>query len=422
MTYDIPQLIAGAEKELRPVFDSFDEISNARTGQVLDAFREFRVDDTMFGSTSGYGYDDKGRDTLDRIFARVLGAESGFVRHSIANGTHALTIALWALLRPGDVMLAITGRPYDTLMGVIGLSDRPVPSEDGAHPATPDGSLLDFGVFYDDVPFGEDWRPKVRRYQEEGRLKVVYIQRSRGYADRPTLSSDEINAMISEIRTMTGAYVIVDNCYGEFSDLDEPKGDLVVGSLIKNPGGGIAEAGAYIVGTPRAVELAGYRMTTVGAGVEVGASLGNNKNMYKGLFFAPHIVAQAKKTAALAAYVFEALGCDVSPGWRDGRHDIIQTLRLGSPERLCAFCRGIQYASPVDSYVTPEPWDMPGYDDKVIMAAGAFTQGSSIELSADGPMREPYIAFMQGGLTYESGRYAVRMAAEEFIRSEKNEG
>ena len=416
MTYDIPKLISDAERELRPVFDSFDEISCARTEGILDAFREFRVDDTMFGSTSGYGYDDKGRDTLDRIFARVLGAEAGFVRHSIANGTHALAIALWALLRPGDVMLAVTGRPYDTLMGVIGLSGRTA-KKDGDRPLTPDGSLKDFGVRYDDVPFGEDWRPKVRKYQAEGRLKVVYIQRSRGYADRPTLSADEINAMISEIRGMTGAYVIVDNCYGEFADLDEPKGDLVVGSLIKNPGGGIAEAGAYIVGSPRAVELAGYRMTTVGAGVEVGASLGNNKNMYKGLFFAPHVTAQAKKTAALAAYVFGRLGCKVSPSWREDRHDIIQTLYLGSPERLCAFCRGIQYASPVDSYVTPEPWDMPGYDDKVIMAAGAFTQGSSIELSADGPMRKPYIAFMQGGLTYESGRYAVMRAAAEFLGS-----
>ena len=411
-------MISAAESELRPVFDSFDAVSNARTGEILDAFREFRVDDTMFGSTSGYGYDDKGRDTLDKIFARVLGAKAGFVRHSIANGTHALTIALWALLRPGDVMLSITGRPYDTLMGVIGISDKPSPAADGAHPATSDGSLVDFGVRYDDVPFGEDWRPKVMKYREEGRLKVVYIQRSRGYADRPTLSADEINSMIAEIRGLTDAYVIVDNCYGEFSDFTEPAGDLVVGSLIKNAGGGIAEAGAYIVGTPRAVELAGYRMTTVGAGVEVGASLGNNKNMYKGLFFAPHVTAQAKKTAALAAYVFEKLGCRVSPSWSEDRHDIIQTLYLGSPGRLCAFCRGIQYASPVDSYVTPEPWDMPGYDDKVIMAAGAFTQGSSIELSADGPMREPYIAFMQGGLTYESGRYAVKRAAEEFIKSE----
>ncbi|MCR5264629.1 MAG: methionine gamma-lyase family protein, partial [Clostridiales bacterium] len=221
MTYDIPKLISDAERELRPVFDSFDEISYARTEGILDAFREFRVDDTMFGSTSGYGYDDKGRDTLDRIFARVLGAEAGFVRHSIANGTHALAIALWALLRPGDVMLAVTGRPYDTLMGVIGLSGRTA-KKDGDRPLTPDGSLMDFGVRYDDVPFGEDWRPKVRKYQAEGRLKVVYIQRSRGYADRPTLSADEINAMISEIRGMTGAYVIVDNCYGEFSDMTEP--------------------------------------------------------------------------------------------------------------------------------------------------------------------------------------------------------
>ncbi len=409
----ITDIVLEAEERLAPVFAGFDKISAAVTARILDAFREYRVDQSMFAPTDGYGYGDKGRDTLDKIYARVFGAEDGFVRHTIANGTHALTIALWAVLRPGDTMLSITGKPYDTLMGVIGLSDKEEPQPDGAHPAVSDGSLADFGIKYRDVPFGGDWETALKNKPD---VKVVYIQRSRGYSLRRTLPAEEINEIIKRVRELSDAFVIVDNCYGEFADETEPKADLVVGSLIKNPGGGIAESGGYIVGSRRAVELAGYRLTTVGAGVEVGASLGANKSLYRGLFFAPHVVAQAKKTAALAAYVFSALGCNVNPAWDDPRHDIIQAIECGAPERLCAFCRGIQAASPVDSYFTPEPWDMPGYDDRVIMAAGAFTQGSSIELSADGPMRPPYTAFLQGGLTYESGRYAIISAAEEFCR------
>ena len=409
----ILELAKKAERALEPHFRRIDDIAFENTKKVMDAFREHRVSEAMFAPTSGYGYDDRGRDTLDAIWADVMGAEAAFVRHSIANGTHALTIGLFGLLRPGDILFSIAGKPYDTLDEVIGNV-----GESG------NGSLKDFGVEYRQADLlcdGAFDKAKIEQIlKAEGeRIKVIFIQRSKGYLNRRTLSVDDIGEIISFVKPLCpDAYIVVDNCYGEFTETREPcavGADMIIGSLIKNPGGGMAESGGYIAGTKRAVELASYRLTSVGCGLEVGASLGQTKSMYKGLFYAPHTTAQAIKTAHLAAYIFgkDGLGFDVEPSWNESRYDIIQSVITHSPDALCAICRGIQAGSPVDSYVTPEPWDMPGYTDKVIMAAGAFTQGSSIELSADGPLREPYIAYLQGGLTYESGKIGILYAASE---------
>ena len=405
-------LVAEAERDLAEIFAEIDKVSFENTSKIMELFREHRVSEAMFNPTSGYGYDDRGRDVLDLIWAEVMGAESAFVRHNIVNGTQALTIGLFGLLRPNDVMLSVAGKPYDTLEEVIGICGTPG-----------DGSLRDFGVEYEQVDLkdGDFDYDKIRERLEAlgERVKVVFIQRSKGYLNRKTLSVDEIGKAAKFVKSINpDVYVVVDNCYGEFVDTREPcavGADMVIGSLIKNPGGGMAETGGYIAGTKRAVELASYRLTSVGVGCEVGATLGLNKSLYKGLFYAPHTTAQALKVAHLAAYIFEKLGYNVEPRWDERHHDIIQTVITGAPELLCAFCRGIQKGSPVDSFVTPEPWDMPGYNDKVIMAAGAFTQGSSIELSADGPLRPPYTAFFQGGLTYESGKIGIMYAAEEMI-------
>lgn len=408
----IIKLTAEAERELRPQFDEFDRIAYVNSARVLEAFSAHRVSEAMFAPSTGYGYGDIGRDALDAIYADVFGAEAAFVRHNIVNGTQAIAIGLFGLLRPGDVMLSVTGKPYDTLNEVIGADIK-----------NGDGSLADFGIKYDDVNLlpggGIDYAGIEKKIAEYGdSIKVIFIQRSKGYMNRPTLAASEIGEIIKFVKARCRAYVAVDNCYGEFCDEAEPTAygaDLIMGSLIKNPGGGMAECGGYIAGTKRAVELASYRQTTVGIGTECGATIGQNRNMFKGFFYAPHTVAQAKKTAALAAYIFDKLGYPVEPAWSDERHDIIQTVHLGTPEGLCAFCRGIQSGSPVDAYVTPEPWDMPGYADKVIMAAGTFVSGASIELSADGPLRPPYTAFFQGGLTYESGKYAIMTAADMII-------
>ncbi len=406
------QIAAQAERELAPIYSKIDSISFDNTERVLDAFREFRVSEAMFAGTTGYGYDDMGRDTLDKIYAQVMGAESAFVRHNIVNGTQALTIGLFGLLRPNDILLSVTNQPYDTLCEVIGING-----------ANGDGSLADFGVEYQQVNFTPDKKIDfdgiARKLSEGGkRVKVVFIQRSKGYLDRPTLTVEQIGEICRFVKARSDAYVVVDNCYGEFTETKEPTmvgADMIMGSLIKNPGGGIAESGGYIAGTKRAVELASYRLTTVGTGAEVGASLGQNRSMFKGFFLAPHIVAQAKKTAHFAAYVLEKLGFDAYPRYDEMRSDIIQTIKFGYPEGLIKFCQGIQSASPVDSFVTPMPWAMPGYSDEVIMAAGAFTQGSSIEISADGPIREPYIAFFQGALTYESGKIAILTAVQKLL-------
>ena len=413
----ILELAKEAEIALAPIFARIDEISFENTKKIMDSFREHRVSEPLFAATSGYGYDDRGREVLDRVWADVMGAEAAFVRHSIANGTHALTIGLFGLLRPGDILFSIAGKPYDTLDEVIGNVGK-----------AGDGSLRDFGVEYrqadlrNDGSFDRERIGEVLKAEGEG-IKVIFIQRSKGYLNRRTLSVADIGDIISFVRPLCpDAYVVVDNCYGEFTETREPTAvgaDMIIGSLIKNPGGGMAESGGYIAGSARAVELASYRLTSVGCGLEVGATLGQNKNMYKGLFYAPHTTAEAIKTAHLAAYIFgkRGLGFDVEPEWDEERYDIIQSVITHSPEGLCAICRGIQAGSPIDSFVTPEPWEMPGYTDKVIMAAGAFTQGSSIELSCDGPLREPYTAYLQGGLTYESGKIGVLSAAEEALRT-----
>ena len=413
---ELLEIVKEAEARLAPVFARVDRIAERGTAKVMAAFREERVSNGMFASTDGYGYDDRGRDVLDKIYARVFDAEAAFVRSSVLSGTHALAIGLFGLLRPGDTLLALTGKPYDTLDEVIGLS-----GEAGR------GSLADFGVTYKEVPLsadgGADLAAITAALKADPKVKVAFIQRSKGYLDRRTLSVAEIGEIVRTVRAVSDAFVMVDNCYGEFVEETEPTAvgaDLIVGSLIKNPGGGMAECGGYLAGTARAVELCGYRYTAPGVGLEIGASLGQNKNMYKGLFYAPHTVAQALKTAHLCAYVFEQLGYETAPRWDEARHDIIQTVKCGTAEGLIAFCRGIQYGSPIDAFVTCEPWDMPGYNDPVIMAAGTFTQGASLELSADGPIRPPYIAFMQGGLTYESGKLGILSAATEMLKL-KNE-
>lgn len=410
-------LAEDAERELAPIFADIDKISFINTKKIMDAFKEHRVSDAIFAPTSGYGYDDRGREVLDAVWADVMDAEAAFVRHSIVNGTQALTIGLFGLLRPGDIMFSIAGKPYDTLDEVIGNTGT-----------AGNGSLRDFGVEYRQADLFADGsfdRESIKRVLDtEGeRIKVIFIQRSKGYLNRKTLSVAEIGDIISFVRPLCpNAYVVVDNCYGEFTEEREPcavGADMIIGSLIKNPGGGMAESGGYIAGSARAVELASYRLTSVGCGLEVGATLGQTKSLFKGLFYAPHTTAQALKTAHLAAYIFgsRGLGFEVEPEWNEKRYDIIQSVITHSPEGLCAICRGIQAGSPIDSFVTPEPWEMPGYSDKVIMAAGAFTQGSSIELSADGPLREPYTAYLQGGLTYESGRIGILSAAAEVERA-----
>lgn len=401
-----------SNQALAEIFAGVDKIAFKNTVKVMDAFREFKVSEAHFAPTTGYGYDDKGRDTLDLIYAKVFDAQAAFVRHNIVNGTHALTIGLSALLRPGDIMLSVTGKPYDTLEEVIGIR-----GEGG------NGSLADFGIEYREVTLKEngdiDFDAIEKALKEYGeRVKVVFIQRSKGYMIRPTLSVEQIGEIVKLSKSISDAYVVVDNCYGEFVEEREPTSvgaDMIIGSLIKNPGGGMAECGGYIAGSKRAVELASYRLTCVGIGLECGATLGNTKSMYKGLFMAPHVVAQAIKTAHYAAYVFESLGYRCEPAYNEKRNDIIQMIELQSREKLIAFCGGIQSASPVDSFAAPMPWAMPGYADEVIMAAGAFTSGSSIELSADAPVKEPYPVYMQGGLTFEAGKLGILSAAERVL-------
>jgi len=397
-----------AEIALREKFDYFDKISFENTKKVLNAFSEERVAEAMFAGSCGYGYDDRGRDTLDRIYAKVFNKEAALVRHTLISGTHTLSTGLFGLLRPGDTLLSVTGKPYDTLDEVIGLKD------DGNN----NGSLKDFGILYKQIELTDDGKidiAKVIETLKNETIKVVYIQRSKGYLDRPTLSVTEMNELYKAVKGISDAYVFIDNCYGEFVEASEPDADVIAGSLIKNPGGGMAETGGYLAGSAKAIELISYRLTSVGIGSEAGCTLNTLKSMYKGFFYAPHTVAQALKTAAFAAYIFEKLGFYTNPKWNDDRYDIIQAIHMMDGDKLCAFCRGIQAGSPVDAFVTPEPWDMPGYSDAVIMAAGTFTQGASIELSADGPMKEPFIAYFQGGLTYESGKLGILYAASQVL-------
>ena len=408
-----PALQAAADKALeasQTAFQRIERITEYNQQKVLSAFIEHRVSESHFVPTTGYGYGDRGRDVLDEVFAQVMGAEDALVRHSIVSGTHAITIALFGVLRPGDVLLAATGTPYDTLLGVIGV---------GAHS---DGSLKDYGVGYREVPLCND-RPDLegiqRALRDEPAVKMVHIQRSRGYSLRPSLTVDEIGEIVRAVRAVReDVCIFVDNCYGEFVEETEPTAvgaDLMAGSLIKNAGGGIAENGGYICGKARYVEQCSYRMTTPGLGREVGASLGHNRSLYMGLFHAPHVVGEALKTAVFAAALFGGFGYEVSPTPDELRADIIQAVRLGDAPSLVAFCQGMQQGAPVDAFVVPEPWDMPGYDDQVIMAAGAFTAGASIELSADAPLREPFAAYMQGGLNFHSGKLGVMLGARSMI-------
>ena len=391
LTMEDLRLAAEADAALAETYAKIDAIALANTDRVMRAFSDNRISEMHFQASTGYGYDDPGREAIEKIYAQVFGTEAALVRHTIVNGTQALTIGLFGLLRPGDTLLSVTGKPYDTLEEVIGLT-----GEAG------NGSLKDFGVNYRQSEIGEDFSHLL-----DETVKVVYVQRSRGYGQRRAISPEEINKITDYVHAHSNAFVMVDNCYGEFTCESEPRADLIVGSLIKNPGGGIALTGGYLAGSKRAVELASYRMTSPGVGGEVGATLGQNRNMLLGFFMAPHIVAQAMKTAAFAAYVYEKAGYEVSPTYAEPRYDLIQTLTLRSPEKLCRFCEEIQYSSPVDSHVTPAPWAMPGYTDQVIMAAGTFTGGATSELSADAPMREPYTVFMQGALTFESGKLAI---------------
>ncbi|MDD6484651.1 MAG: methionine gamma-lyase family protein [Clostridiales bacterium] len=401
-------LVDMAEEALAPQFKRAQEIAEINQLKVMKAFCDNRVSEAHFASTTGYGYDDLGRDTLDKVFAQVFDAEDALVRHNFISGTHTISTALFAVLRPGDILLSVTGKPYDTLEEVIGIS-----GDEG------NGSLKDFGVKYMEIPLLPDGSPdmeQIRFTMTHFDIKAVTIQRSKGYGDRPTYSPQEIGTVISLVKELSPKTVcIVDNCYGEFVDVTEPTSfgaDLAAGSLIKNPGGGLAPTGGYIVGKSKYVELCANRLTSVGIGKECGASLGFNRALYQGLFMAPHTVLQAVKSAMLCSAVFEKLGFDVNPKPYEERHDIIQSIKFNDPEKMIAFCRGIQKGAPVDSFVTPQPWDMPGYQDQVIMAAGAFVQGASIELSADGPIREPYIAYMQGGLTYESAKLGIMVSAQ----------
>ena len=406
----VSTLARQAEEGLGPQFARIDAIAQTNSRRVLAAFQKHRVAEAYFAGTTGYGYDDLGRDKLDEIYADLFGTEDALVRLQFVNGTHAIACALFGALKAGDMLVSAVGAPYDTLLGVVGAVDK-------GH-----GSLKDYGVEYRQVELVND-APDRAGLAEAGadpRVKAVLIQRSRGYATRASLSVDEIGDLCAIVRKNNpNAAILVDNCYGEFVEEREPThvgADLVVGSLIKNPGGGLAPTGAYIAGRRDLVEGAAMRLTCPGIGRECGATLGNNRLLYQGLFLAPHTVAQAVKTAVFAARLMELLGYEADPKSDAERHDIIQMLHLKNPEAVKRFCRGIQSGAPVDSYVTPEPWDMPGYDCPVIMAAGAFIQGASIELSADAPMREPYTVYLQGGLTYESGKTGVMLAAEELLR------
>ncbi|NLN82043.1 MAG: hypothetical protein GX136_05795 [Clostridiales bacterium] len=404
-----------AQQSAEKAFEAIEKTTEYNQQKVLAAFIENRVSESHFVKTTGYGYGDRGRDVLDSVFAMSMGTEDALVRHSIVSGTHAITIALFGILRPGDILLAVTGSPYDTLEQVIGLDDSR-----GQHSDI--GSLRDYGILYEQVELDESGRPNlglIADRVEQVKPKAVHIQRSRGYSVRPSLTVADIEKIVQAVRRKSPETIVfVDNCYGEFVERQEPTqvgADLMAGSLVKNPGGGIAENGGYICGRADLVEQCAYRMTTPGLGREVGASLGHNRSLYMGLFNAPHVVGEALKTAVYCAWLFSMLGYEVTPAPDEIRTDIIQAVKLGSPEAMVAFCQGMQRGAPVDSFVIPEPRDMPGYENQVIMAAGAFTMGASIELSADAPLREPYAAYMQGGLNYHSGKIGVLMAAQSML-------
>ena len=407
---EVYEMAQRAQERVSHRFAQIDALAEENTRRVMEAFQDNKVSEACFAGTTGYGYDDLGRETLDKIYAQVFGAEAALVRIGFVNGTHALTTAMFALAKPGETILAVTGMPYDTLRTAIGI-------EGDAY-----GSLKFYGIHYGQVDLTEAGEPDyeaIAKAVTQPGVSAVMVQRSRGYADRKALTVEEIGKICQTVKKANPAVkVMVDNCYGEFTDVIEPThvgADIIAGSLIKNPGGGLAPTGGYLVGSAELVERAAMRLTTPGIGGECGSTLGNNRLLFQGLFMAPHIVAQALKTAIFCAAMMDELGFESFPGVEEKRSDIIQMVKLGSPENMKRFCLGIQAGAPVDSYVTPEPWPMPGYNCPVIMAAGSFIQGSSIELSADGPIREPYIAYMQGGLTYESGKLGIMMAVSAML-------
>lgn len=391
---------------LQGQFAVTDEITEYNQQKVLSAFIKNGVSESMFQESTGYGYGDRGREVIDRVWADIVGAEDAVLRHNFTCGTHTLAVALYGMLRPGDVMLCVTGTPYDTIHSVIGIGGKG------------DGSLADFGVVYKQVDL-KDGKPDLEAIEKavkKEKIKLVYIQRSRGYSLRPSLSCEEIGEIVKIVKENSDADVMVDNCYGEFVQTIEPTqvgADIIAGSLIKNAGGGIARTGGYIAGRADLIEKISYRLTTPGLGREVGATLGMSRELYMGIFFAPHTVGEAVKSALFAAALFEQFGFATTPTSTEPRYDIVQSVLLENEENLIGFCQGMQSGAPIDSFVTPEPWDMPGYDSKVIMAAGAFTGGASIELSADAPLREPYAVWMQGGLNFHSAKMGIMLAAQK---------
>ena len=407
---EVFELAERAQEKLSARFREIDRTAEENTRKVMLAFQNARVSEACFAGTTGYGYDDLGRETLDRIYAEIFHTEAALVRVQFVNGTHALTAAMFALAGPGQKILSVTGTPYDTLRTAIGISGDAY------------GSLKFYGVEYGQVdltPAGEPDLAAIAEALRDEKVTAVMLQRSRGYEERGALSIAQIGKVVKTVKALRPEVaVMVDNCYGEFTDVLEPTdvgADLIAGSLIKNPGGGLAPTGGYIAGKKELVERAAMRLTTPGIGGECGSTLGGNRLLFQGLFLAPHVVAQALKTACFCAAMMEQIGLESSPSALEPRSDIIQMVKLGSPENMKRFCLGIQAGAPVDSFVTPEPWPMPGYDCPVIMAAGAFIQGSSIELSADGPIREPYAVYMQGGLTYESGKLGIMMAVSAML-------
>ena len=391
---------------IKPQFGRTDEIAEYNQQKVLSAFINNHVSESMFAESTGYGYGDRGREVIDKVFAEIVGAEDALVRHNFTCGTHTLAVALYGMLRPGDVMLCVTGTPYDTIHSVIGIDGKG------------DGSLADYGIIYKQVDL-KDGKPDLDAIKDavtKEKIKLVYIQRSRGYSLRPSLSCEQIGEIAKVVKENSDADIMVDNCYGEFTQTIEPTqvgADIIAGSLIKNAGGGLTRTGGYVAGRADLVEKISYRLTTPGLGREVGATLGMSRELFMGIFFAPHTVGEAIKSAYFTAALFEQFGFGTTPTSSDPRFDIVQSVLLRNEENLIAFCQGMQSGAPIDAFVTPEPWNMPGYDSKVIMAAGAFIGGASIELSADAPLREPYAAWMQGGLNFHSAKMGIMLAAQK---------
>lgn len=405
-------LVTKVEKKIRGVHEKIDKRSESNQFRVLQSFQKHRVSDSHFIPTTGYGYDDSGRDTLEEIYADVFGGEAGLVRPQIISGTHAISIALFGVLRPGDELVYITGKPYDTLEEIVGIRGNGI------------GSLKEYNIGYKTVDLMENGCVDFESVRKaiSSKTKMIGIQRSKGYANRPSFTIIEIHEMIECVRSIKEDVVIfVDNCYGEFVEEHEPchiGADLIAGSLIKNPGGGIAKTGGYIVGKKQLVEACSYRMTSPGIGAEAGASLYSLQEMYQGFFLAPHVVGEALKGAVFTSALLKEIGMNTSPEWDSKRTDLIQSVQFNDSKKMVAFCQAIQYASPINSHVTPYPNYMPGYEDDVIMAAGTFIQGASIELTADGPLREPYVAYVQGGLTYSHVKIAVCLAIDSLIEKQ----